>query len=99
MRLDLFLKKTRLLKQRSLAKQFCAAGAVLVNGKRAKPSQTVCVGDRIGLQLPQRCAQVRVLAIPLGNVPRGTTSAWIEILEDRPCDRIAQVFDEGGGEI
>ncbi len=93
MRLDLFLKKTRLVKQRSLAKQFCDAGAVHVNGEPAKPSQNLRAGDRIRLQLRQRCLEVRVLEIPLGNVPRGTSPAWFEILEERVSERNAQVFD------
>jgi ribosomal 50S subunit-recycling heat shock protein len=97
MRLDLFLKKTRLLKQRPLAKRFCDEGAVLVNGRPAKPSQSVRAGDRIRLQLPRRRLEVRVLDVPAGNVARGTTSTRVEVLADFGADRIARVFEEPDG--
>jgi len=93
MRLDLFLKKTRLLRQRAVAKELCDAGAVFVNGRRAKPGQAVRVDDRIHLSLPQRSLEVRVCAVPRGNVARGAAQDYVEILEDRQTDRIGAVFE------
>ncbi|MGQ9473909.1 MAG: S4 domain-containing protein, partial [Candidatus Caldatribacteriaceae bacterium] len=47
MRIDKFLQVARLIKRRSLAQVACQSGRVLVNGKPAKPSYPVKVGDRI----------------------------------------------------
>lgn len=93
MRLDLFLKKTRLLRQRAVAKELCDAGAVSVNGRRAKPSQEVRPEDRISLSLPQRSLEVRVCAVPHGNVARGAAKEYVEILHDQSTDRIGSIFD------
>ena len=47
MRLDLFLKETRLIKRRTVAKEFCERGLVLVNEKAAKPACEVKEGDKL----------------------------------------------------
>ena len=52
MRLDQFLKLTRILKQRTVAKQACDAGSVSVNGETAKPGTLVRVGDRLRIETP-----------------------------------------------
>ena len=64
MRTDKFLQLSRLVKQRSFANQACDRGYVLVNGKPAKPSSPVSVGDRITLDLPAGRIEVEVLALP-----------------------------------
>ncbi len=51
MRLDKFLKVSRLLKRRTLAKDLADAGRVEVNGRPAKPSTDIVVGDIITLRL------------------------------------------------
>ena len=96
MRLDLFLKKTRLVHQRRAAKELCDAGAVQLNGRPAQPSQEVRPGDRLQLQLPHRDLEVRVRELPYGNVSRAGAHELIEIVHDQPADRINRVF--GGGE-
>ncbi len=50
MRLDLFLKVSRLVARRSLAQQFCDAGMVTVNGLQAKASKEIKAGDEIELK-------------------------------------------------
>ena len=50
MRLDKFLKVSRLIKRRTIANEACDAGRVLVNGKVAKASTTVKQGDEIDIQ-------------------------------------------------
>jgi ribosomal 50S subunit-recycling heat shock protein len=64
MRLDLFLKASRLCARRSVAQELCEAGAVLLNGVAAKSSRTVRIGDEIGLRRRNRLLLVRVLALP-----------------------------------
>ena len=61
MRLDKFLKVSRLIKRRTVANEACDAGRVMVNGKPAKASVNVKVGDEIELLFGQKSVKVRVL--------------------------------------
>jgi ribosomal 50S subunit-recycling heat shock protein len=85
-RLDLFLKKTHLVRQRTAAKAICDAGAALVNGSVAKASQEVRPGDRVQLRLAHRDVEVRVLEIPHGNVSKNAARNCIETLRDAARD-------------
>ena len=63
MRLDKYLKVSRLIKRRTIANEACDAGRVSVNGKVAKASQEVRVGDRIDIQFGNREVALEVLDI------------------------------------
>lgn len=63
MRLDKFLKVSRLIKRRTVANEACDAGRVMVNGKPAKASVNVKVGDEIEIMFGQKSVKVRVLDI------------------------------------
>lgn len=63
MRLDKFLKVSRLIKRRTIANEACDAGRVLVNGKVAKASLNVKVGDVIEIQFGTRTVKAEVLAL------------------------------------
>lgn len=63
MRLDKFLKVSRLIKRRTVANEACDAGRVLVNGKVAKASLNVKVGDIIEIQFGTKTVKARVEAI------------------------------------
>ena len=63
MRLDKFLKVSRLIKRRTVANEACDAGRVLVNGSVAKASAKVKVGDMIEIQFGTRTVKVEVLDI------------------------------------
>ena len=63
MRLDKFLKISRLIKRRTVANEACDAGRVLVNGKPAKASVKVKPGDIIESQFGSRTVKVEVLEI------------------------------------
>jgi len=63
MRLDKYLKVSRLIKRRTVAAEACDGGRVSVNGKVAKPSQTVKPGDIIELTFGARTVRVEVLSI------------------------------------
>ncbi len=64
MRLDLFLKASRLIVRRSLAQEFCDAGLVKINGSAAKSSREVKPDDRIEIKRHNRLTEVRVLLVP-----------------------------------
>lgn len=63
MRLDKFLKVSRLIKRRTVANEACDAGRVLVNDKQAKASVKVKQGDIIEIQFGTRTVKVEVLDI------------------------------------
>jgi ribosomal 50S subunit-recycling heat shock protein len=60
MRLDKFLKVSRLIKRRTVAKDVSDQGRVLLNGKEAKPSTVVKPGDELTISYGQKIVTVRV---------------------------------------
>lgn len=63
MRLDKFLKVSRLIKRRTIANEACDAGRVLVNDKVAKASTTVKQGDVLEIQFGTKAVKVEVLDV------------------------------------
>ena len=63
MRLDKYLKVTRLIKRRTVANEACDAGRILVNGKVARASYEVNENDLISIQMGTRPIKVRVLKV------------------------------------
>ena len=63
MRLDKYLKVSRLIKRRTMANEACDNGLVSVNGRPARASYEVKVGDRISLRLGAREVTVEVLSV------------------------------------
>ena len=64
MRLDLFLKASRLTGRRTLAQKLCDAERVALNGNIAKSSHAVKVGDQISIHRYHTLTTVRVLSVP-----------------------------------
>jgi ribosomal 50S subunit-recycling heat shock protein len=64
MRLDLFLKTSRLIPRRSLAQEFCDANLIKINGATAKSSKEVKVGDEIEIKRRDRLIKLKVLEVP-----------------------------------
>ena len=63
MRLDKYLKISRLIKRRTVANEACDAGRVLVNGKTAKASVNVKAGDVIEIEFGIKAVKVEVLEV------------------------------------
>ena len=63
MRLDKYLKVSRLIKRRTVANEACDAGKVLVNGKVARASYDVKVGDKLTLTFGSRVLQAEVTSV------------------------------------
>lgn len=63
MRLDKYLKVSRLIKRRTVANEACDAGRVLINGNVAKAGTNVKVGDRITIQFGNKDVNVEVVAV------------------------------------
>lgn len=104
MRLDVFLKSSRLILRRSLAQEFCNAGLVKVNGAAAKPSREVKTDDEIEIKRSQKILTVRVLQIPNNKqVSRQAASSLFEVVSEVVCsdslfDRSVET-DEGDSKI
>ncbi|MEM0530020.1 RNA-binding S4 domain-containing protein [Zongyangia sp. HA2173] len=63
MRLDKYLKVTRLIKRRTIANEACDAGRIVVNGKAARASYDVKEGDIVEINMGSRPLKVRVLKV------------------------------------
>ena len=79
MRLDKYLKNSRLIKRRTIANEVCDAGKVLVNQKVARASYDVKLGDIIEIQMGTKPVKVRVLAIS-EHVTKADASAMYEVV-------------------
>jgi ribosomal 50S subunit-recycling heat shock protein len=87
-RLDLFLKTSRLIKRRTVAQEMCEAGRVLVNGHDAKPAKEVKEGDVITLKFSTRIIELNVLEIPTSSKKTSSESGYTVTSEKRlPKDK------------
>ena len=81
MRLDKFLKVSRLIKRRTVANTVSEMGRVLVNGNSAKPAKQLKVGDIIEIEYASKTEKVEVLIIPKGNVSIQESSTLYKVIE------------------
>lgn len=86
MRLDIFLKNTGLIKQRSEAKRACDAGRVQIGGQQAKASHSVVVGEQIHIATPTRLLDIEVLGIPERQPARRDRRRFYRILREEHRD-------------
>ena len=93
MRLDSFLKLSRIVKRRSQAKELCDDGVVKVNGQPAKPAKEIKPGDVVEIDTISRYLKFRVLQVPDSkNVSKRKAKKLVEILEDRKKN-IREIID------
>ena len=81
MRLDKYLKVSRIIKRRTVANDACDAEHVTVNGKRAKASYDVKEGDVLEITFGQRSLKVRVLDVK-NFTSKADASTLYEVLTD-----------------
>jgi ribosomal 50S subunit-recycling heat shock protein len=87
MRLDQYLRASRLVIRRSVAQELCEAGAVTVNGMPARSSRTVRAGDEISIRRRERILTVRVRTIPdTKQVSRADAPTLYETISDNEID-------------
>ena len=91
MRLDKFLKVSRLIKRRTLAKQICDAGRVFVGNRVAKASTVVRVDDTLTIRYGQKTVTVKVLVL-LDNPRKDMASQMYELLIEQPNEVIESEF-------
>lgn len=85
MRLDKYLKVSRLIKRRTVAKEVCDSGRVTINGKIAKASSEVNPGDQLVITFGQKLVKVKVLATP-ETVKAQDAKSLYEILGEEQRD-------------
>lgn len=81
MRLDKFLKVSRLIKRRTVANTVSEMGRVLVNRNPAKPAKQLKVGDIIEIEYSNRTEKIEVVIIPNGNVSVQEASTLYKTIE------------------
>lgn len=82
MRLDKYLKISRIIKRRTVANEACDAGRVVVNGKIARASYDVKVNDVIELTLGARTVKVRVVSVN-EYAKKDEAAMMYEIIEEK----------------
>jgi ribosomal 50S subunit-recycling heat shock protein len=81
MRLDKYLKVSRIIKRRTVANEACDAGRILANGKPARASYDVKVGDVLTIGLGQRPITVEVLVVT-EHALKEDAKLMYEVIED-----------------
>lgn len=82
MRLDKFLKVSRIIKRRSVAKEVADKGRTQINGKLAKSSSTLKVGDILQIQFGNKTLEVKVLVLQ-DSTKKEDASKMYEILSEK----------------
>ena len=86
MRLDKYLKVSRLIKRRTVANEACDAGRVLVNDKVARASYDVKLGDKVEIQLGNRIVKVEILEIN-EYANRETASSLYRVISEEKLEK------------
>lgn len=82
MRLDKFLKVSRLIKRRTVANEVSDMGRVLVNNNPAKPAKQIKENDIITIEYANRVVKAKVLKLPTTNVSVQEAPSLYQLLED-----------------
>ena len=81
MRIDKYLKVSRLIKRRTVAKDVCVGEKISINGRTVKPSAEVKVGDRVTLEMGKHILEIQVLATP-NSVRANEAQTLYELIQD-----------------
>jgi len=82
LRLDKFLKVSRVIKRRTLAKEVCDRGQVEVNGRPAKAGTEIKPGDVLAINFGHRLLRLEILSVQ-ENVPAKLAAELYRVVEDR----------------
>ncbi len=83
MRIDLFLKQSRIIKRRTIAKQMCEDGFVFLNDNRAKAQSNVKTGDIITIYFPSKKVTYNVLLCPDRVVGKDQATSLYEVINEQ----------------
>lgn len=82
MRVDYFLKLSRIVKRRPLAKEMCDKKLVELNGTTAKAGRDVAVGDELRIRFPSRIVTVRIEQVPERPVSKKDSASLYTLLDE-----------------
>jgi len=82
MRLDKYLKLSRLIKRRTEAKKACLAGCVKVNHRIAKAGEEVKPTDKVEIDFKNKILIIEINEIPTGNIPNCQVSSLYKIIKE-----------------
>jgi ribosomal 50S subunit-recycling heat shock protein len=82
MRLDKYLKVSRLIKRRTVANEVASGGRVFINNKAAKPAAEVKEGDILRLEYFNKTLIAKILKVPSGNVSIQESKDLYEVIQD-----------------
>lgn len=91
MRLDKFLKVSRLIKRRTLAKQVADQGRITINGKVAKASSVVKVGDELAIRFGQKVVTVKIEMLKESTKKEDAASMY-ELLKEEKLEKVEPEF-------
>lgn len=94
MRIDKFLKVSRVIKRRPIAKIVIDGGKAKINGKVAKPSTEVKVGEVLELEYYDKYFKFEILEVPEGSVPKERSNELIKILEVKGIEKAIDLSKE-----
>lgn len=96
LRLDKWLKVSRLIKRRTVAQMACEQGRVYINDKPAKSASTVREGDKVHIELGSRALTIKVLSVPLKAPRANLASETYEVIEEirRPPEILEWLPDD-----
>ncbi|HEY4600545.1 MAG TPA: RNA-binding S4 domain-containing protein [Cerasibacillus sp.] len=81
MRLDKFLKLSRIIKRRTLAKEVADQGRVTINGNQAKAASRVAIGDELAIRFGQKLVTLEVLDLK-ENVKKAEAESMYRIIQE-----------------
>ena len=82
MRLDKFLKVTRIIKRRTIAKELADNGNIQINGEEKKSAYSVKAGDILEIKYFNKFIKVKVLEVPNENLKKEDIENYIEVIND-----------------
>ena len=91
-RLDLFLKISRLIPRRAMAQEVCQGGSILVNGRIAKGARLVRVGDLIEWRQKHKVIIVKIANIPAARPGKKEATTLFELIARRETQESFQGF-------
>ncbi|MBQ2700399.1 MAG: RNA-binding S4 domain-containing protein [Clostridia bacterium] len=87
MRLDKYLKVSRIIKRRTVANEACSGGRVTINGKVAKPGAEVKVGDELTIRFGDRYGKYQIVSIQEHVRKEGASEMYRVLTEDAQVAR------------
>ncbi|MGL4534184.1 MAG: S4 domain-containing protein [Fusobacteriaceae bacterium] len=88
MRIDKFLKVSRIIKRRPIAKIVVDGGKAKIDNKVVKPSTEIKVGSILEIEYYDKYFKFEILEVPTGNVAKSKTSELVKLVEVRGVEKV-----------